>query len=216
MKIEVAIFDWNGTLINDFPVHYATVTEILKNFGIRPLGVSDLKSYYCFPYMKFYRRIGITKKMATRDKLDKLYVGFYEEYTKHNLVKLFSRVKKTLIWFREKGIKSAIVSAYPQDALERILRTKKLDSLLNYIIGDAYYKDIVLQQFVEKRNINPKSAFYLDDRAEGVLAAKKAGLIAGGFLRGWHTKEKILEASPDFTIKNLWELTKIITEGETK
>ncbi len=216
MNTEFAIFDWNGTLINDFSIHYAVVSEILKNFGIQPLSIKEFKNKYRIPYMRFYRKMGITKEMATKEKLDALYVAFYKKQKNKTPVKLFPDAKKTLIWLRDKGIKTAILSSYPQDGLTKLVETKGLISLFDYIIGGIYYKKIGLRKFVEALKIPNNHVFYVDDLMQGVLAAKKAGLIAVGFLNGWHGKERILKANPDFAIKNLWELTKIITEGDKK
>ena len=51
MEFKLAIFDWNGTTIDDLPVVYASVREIFRTYGVPAPTFEDFK----LKILQFYK-----------------------------------------------------------------------------------------------------------------------------------------------------------------
>ena len=68
-KIKLFCFDVNGTLLDDTAPFLNAINGIFEKFGMPPLSLQIVKERFGQPWTKIYREDGISKKMASEEKL---------------------------------------------------------------------------------------------------------------------------------------------------
>ncbi len=218
MNTTAVIFDFDGTLIDSLPAHRSITRRVLAHHGI---GITD---------EEFARYNG----MRAKD-------GYALLVKDHNVPVSV----KTLIKERRKLMSHVMetVTLYPQApaCLERLenytlaVATSSgrsyLDSFIKrFGIGNAFaatvtgtevknakpYPDIFLQA-AHKLQTAPDQCVVIEDAPNGVIAAKRAGMIVVALLTTTQKKYFTEEAEPDVFIKDLGELNKTtIKKAEAK
>lgn len=93
-----------------------------------------------------------------------------------------------------------VISAHPQGVLEDDIDRYDLGGkIFDEVIGDCINKRDALETFAVKHRIDPRNVAYVGDTRGDMIAARAAGVVSVAVLGGYHTREMIAEAHPDFT-----------------
>lgn len=108
--IDSIIFDFNGTLLDDFDVTYNIEKEIFKSVGLKGFSKKRCKDTFINPVNKYYDALGLNDKDYDYKEMNS---RFFEEYLKRwkNESKLFKNEKEILMDLRARGFKLYILSA---------------------------------------------------------------------------------------------------------
>lgn len=208
---KMAIFDWNGTLIDDPWIVFKSVEEIFKMYGLEPPTIAQYRDEIVADFMQFYRKYGIPGK-ATKEELNEIRKRVLEEHW--NEVKLHDGAVAMIEELKKLGLKTGIVSGEVPEILDKRLETFGIRHLFDSVKGGAWgYKEQALAETLEKFNLTPEQAFYLDDTFDGIGAAKTAGLATFGWTKGYHSIALVKTAEPDFLIYSMEEMLDIIKNG---
>ncbi len=195
MGFKLAIFDWNGTLLDDLPIAYGSVLEIFGRYGIPPPSIDTYRAEITTRFMDFYRAHGIPKTATPYD----LNAIRKEYFAIHGYqADLHVNAKETLMLCKVLGMQVAIVSAEIADVLEQRVRDFELTPFIDHIAGSAYDKEQALIAALDRFGVPAEEAFYLDDTFDGLMAARNVGIITFGFCGGYGTRDRIRAAKPDF------------------
>lgn len=202
--IKNIIFDWSGTLSDDFVSVYIAVMEVFKKLGLEVLTLGEFKKEFTLPYMEFYRKF---KKDVSKEEVQKLYSREIELVDKP---KPFPEAKEVLEFLERKEIKMVLLSVYLQKRLEEEIKNYKFQDFFINVYGNAYDKTEAIIKIMRKNNFKPKETICVGDMTHDVDAGKKAKVITVAVSCGYQSKEKLLEKNPDFLIETLGELKNII------
>ena len=194
-RTELAIFDWNGTLLDDLTVVYESVVEIFRTYVIPAPTLEQYRNEIQSDFMKFYFDHGFPKE-TRRDDLNAIRKRYLQEHG--HRARLRPNVKELLELCRKLRIHTAIVSGEKEDVLLERLDQFQLLPLLNEVRGNSWEKERVLEEVVNRFRIPAQRAFYLDDSVDGLQAAKNLGIVTIGFTSGYYPKERILSVKPNF------------------
>ncbi len=195
MKFELAIFDWNGTLLNDLPIAYQSVIKIFNEFSLPAPSLEEYKNEITADFMKFYHYHGIPA-YVTPELLNSIRVKYFEaHWTEPGL---HPGAKDLIEFCKYLGLQTAIVSAEIADVLDKRLSGFGIFPFIDRITGSAYDKPKALTETLDFFGIQSEKAFYLDDTFDGLMAAKSVGITAIGFCNGYNSYERIMRAKPDF------------------
>ena len=99
IRVKNLIFDWSGTLFDDFEVSHHSTIATLKAFGGKHISIHDYKEHFVLPAWKFYRRF---LKSADMDAV----THFYFEYFMHHIEKgkLYPQARENLKRAKEAGM----------------------------------------------------------------------------------------------------------------
>lgn len=147
-------------------------------------------------------------------------MGYHREKVKH--FKPFRDVENTLEKLQKMGIKTAVITdGTPKKQYEKILRLR-LEKMLNAIVisdevGIRKPNPELFQQFLEQNECSPKEVIYVGDRLDKDIApAQAVGIITCLIHRGTkydpYITKKSSEIKPDYHLRNLYELVKIIEQ----
>lgn len=206
--IRLMIFDWNGTLLDDLGPVYKSVLEIFRQYGVPPPTIEEYRDQVKAKFMDFYWRHGIPRS-ATADDLNKIRI----EVLKGCSPREYSLVEDTvhvLNYCAGRGLKIALVSAGNSEVISQQFSQFGITKFFDLVVADALDKVGGLKVCVSHFGLEPGRAIYVDDTRDGIVAAKKAGLVTCGVTWGYNSERRVRQACPGFVIRNLRELTEVL------
>jgi len=206
-KYDLVVFDWNGTLLNDLPLVYASVQKIFGVYKLTPPTLEQYRSEITSDFMKFYWSHGMPD-YVTKEDLNKIRSHFF---TLHwNDVLLHNNAALILEYISNLGLRLSIVSSEISSVLENRLEQFSLRKFFDLVHGSSWDKEVVLKETLNHFKIPPEQSVYIDDTFDGITAAKNVGMKTIAFTGGYNSRERILAAKPDFIIDSLDQLISYI------
>jgi len=202
--IKNIIFDWSGTLSDDFASVYNTTMKVFRGIGLESITLEKFKTEFTIPYMNFYKKF---KKNVNKKDIDEL---FSKEIDLIDSPKLFPEAKDILEFLKQKKIKIVLLSSYPQKQLEEDIKIYKFQNFFIDINGSVHNKVETIAKIMNRNNFKPKETACIGDMTHDIDAGKKAEITTIAVSQGYQPKEKLLEKNPDFLIDNLGELKNLI------
>ncbi|MBO4441858.1 HAD hydrolase-like protein, partial [bacterium] len=106
-NLDLVIFDWNGTLIDDVWLSVNALNGIMEKRRLKPLTTEFYREHFCFPAVNFYREISLD----VNNDWDDIVKEFTENYENGiDKVKLFPDVVPVLEELKRSGLKLGILS----------------------------------------------------------------------------------------------------------
>ena len=191
--IKAVIFDFNGVIINDEPIHQQLIEEILleENLVLKPgeyqqtcLGRSDRA---CLRDLLASRG-----RVADEDYLTKLQQKKAQRYVEQieNLeeLPLYSGLDDFIFKIRSSNLKLAIASGAIRKEIDLVLERAKLAEYFKIVVAaddittskpkpDGYLLTVerLIQEYPEL-NLQPSECLAIEDTLAGIQAAKAAGM----------------------------------------
>lgn len=202
------MFDWDGTLYNSLMLAYGSVIKIFKTYNKPPPSLDAYRDEITADFMQFYWKHDIPRNVTGHD-LNKIRKRYFEEHKKEASPNAW--VESVLKQGRVLNIPRVIVSAGVSENLNQQLKDSNLLPLVTRVRGDAWDKEKALLEVLDFFGVQAENAFYLDDTYDGLVAAKKCGIVAIGYTgkSAYNSERRIIEAA-DYTVSSLWHLLPII------
>jgi len=205
IKIEVVLFDWNNTIVNDFGVWWNAIRETFRVFGKKEPTIREYFEGLTGDYLDFYKQRGIN---ASREELNKIYEASYER--RINEIILFPGVKEFFDFLNRRLIAVGLVTQQKDFLISPLLKKFGLNEYLSYYECHALDKKETICQILRHEKIEPKKCCFVGDAPSDINHGKKAGVITIAFLTKNIPEDLIVAVKPDFTIKNLEEIRAIV------
>ncbi|MBI5036704.1 HAD hydrolase-like protein [Candidatus Micrarchaeota archaeon] len=199
------IFDWSGTLSDDFEMVYKATAKVLyEAYNGYNLTESEYRENFELPYMKFYRKYDFN---SHKDEVDRL---FMKHVAANNIFPTpLPRAGEILKKLRAKGKKTYLFSAHPKSLVAKEIESYGFANFFDGIESGVSDKVATLKNFVKNHKLNPTETAYVGDLVHDVKAAKEAGLKSVGIQSRYQTTEKLASANPDYMIKDIGELLEL-------
>ena len=204
MLIQNIIFDWSGTISDDFGVLYDVVMDIFDENNVKRVSREEFLRTYTLPYMAQIS----TFFDISKEKWD---IMFREKWTHKGHPRVFPQAKRVLDDVKSRGITMTILTSHPKDFLMREINSYFPGS--NYfddVFADAYDKRNVIHSLMSKMNFVPQETLFVGDTVHDIETGKHAGVITAAILTGYNTQESLQAANPDFFLHTLDDLTKVL------
>jgi beta-phosphoglucomutase len=232
MGINAVIFDFNGILVDDEPVHFTLFSEILANEGVT-LSENDYRERYLgYDDRKCFETVLLdSQKSADTEHIDRLIIQKARRYVQvaSEGLRFFPAAGETLRTMAARwpvAICSGALRAEIEYSLKLLNRldhvvviisaedTTKckpdpegyqlaLAALRNHV-GDG--KVGMNTRTKKLTNLAPMNCLVVEDSLAGIVSAKSAGMWAVG-VPNTYTTEQLLEAGADDVILGLGNLT---------
>jgi len=207
LKIDVICFDWNGTLLDDLQIVFEGVKAIFSYFGKPMPPLEEYRREMGNDYLPFYRKRGID---GSRELLNRIMA---EKILSLSQPRIFDDALMTISFFRERGVKTALVSLRQEKGLFADLSANKIENFFDFVRAGALNKTEVLKEMLRFFKASARGVISVGDMATDIIAAKNAGVISCGIAHGYHSKKNLVETNPDFLIEHLRELKTIAVNG---
>lgn len=202
LKVKFVIFDWSGTISNDFDACYDAAIRLRAHFGLPRPEREQWRKQTMSNAIDYLRLHGV-KEDAKR--ILELYSRFYAQSPKRP--KAFDDASEILSLLTKKGKTILVVSGHPEEHLMNEMAEYGFDRFISpdFVWGSTKNKAERLREVLNELDVNPSDAVYIGDMVWDVRAAKKAGVHSVALLRGYH-KERLIDEKPDLLVESLAEL----------
>ncbi len=211
MDIQLVVFNWSGTVIDDRKLVYETIAKELKacHKEIEPFdkwlsllatNTSSLTvSEFCL------------KKHGVNYDDKKIYKECLQEVVKSGTKSvIYPDTMEVFEYLIKRGKKIAILSYQPESHIRKEAIEKGLLMFITKIVGSAFDKSVRLIDLCEELGVKPKNSIFVGDMVPDIKAAKEAGVFSATVTIGYHPKSLLLSAKPDYLLPNLSALKAII------
>lgn len=195
--LKVILFDFNGVIINDEPIHRSLIEEILLGENLRPslaefqqvcLGRSDRTA--------LREILSLRGRVISDEYLDKLVETKAQKYRERleqlEELPIYPEVKDCLDKVREKGLKIGLVTGALRPEVEAVLKRSELMDYFSVIVSgdeikaskpqpDGYLLAVErFNRFDFNLQLQPSECLAIEDSPAGIKAAKQAGIKVVG------------------------------------
>ena len=212
MKIKLAVFDLDGTLVSSHKTIYKAMVRALK----------ELKICVEIPQKEFYNLIGlhfedIFKEFGFSvpdfDQFISLYKSVYFDYADSSFV--YPGVKETIEKLNLHRIKISLLTTKGQDQAEMNLFYFKLLDKFDYVMGRRpgianKPSPEPLLKICEDLDISISDTIMIGDSELDIYCGKNAGTKTCAVTYGYRTKEDLIKTNPDFIIDKLYDLMNVL------
>lgn len=211
-KIDLLIFDLDGTLIDSQRDIIVSVQEMLKGLGLPEKSYDTVKSYIG---LGIDRLIMGALGEENSAKLNEGMGIFEDYYGKHmfDTTALYLGVKETLEHFKDK--KMAVITNKQRRTTLAALRRFRIAKYFSEVLGGD---DVIcrkpdacpIDKVLAKLKVTRGRAVIIGDSEFDILAGKNSGIVTCAVTYGIGRRENISAARPDYIIDDIRRLKDII------
>lgn len=130
-EVTHALWDWNGTLLDDTQAALDTLNIMLARRGGRPIAMGYYRDHFAFPVKPFYKSIGVCLENEDWDALAREYHDTYAERPKSLNPEAIAALERA----KSAGVRQSVISALRQDLLESALEEFGVRGYFDYAYG---------------------------------------------------------------------------------
>ena len=199
------IFDFDGTIVDNFDLVHKIVVAELKNQGIivtkskeelRELGVRATMTEYKISKIAMLKMVLSLKKQ--------IHIELFDYPPVKGLMDVLKKIYKTENLY--------ILSTNKLENIRKYLNKFGLNNYFKEIFEDKSYfgKSHTLDGLLKKIKADKKDVYYIGDEVRDVEAAKKSGIRSVAVAWGFEGDNPLKSANPDFLFHRPEELLNLI------
>jgi len=206
MKNTLFLFDFDGVLVDSLEVYHRAVTWCLNKIG-QPV-IRTREEYVALFADNFYT--ALAARGVDLGALSEALGEYARRVDYYGDVQPFAAVLPVLEDLSH-GHMLAIISSNSAQAIGKIMARFHHNGCFRDILGSEFHlsKKAKIDHLVAKYGIAPARTYYVGDTAGDIKEGKAAGIRTVAVTWGWHTREALAAAQPDFLIDNPEELKNI-------
>lgn len=215
MDIKLAIFDFDGTLMDT----RKTIVNA-KQETMRQLGLKFYDEDTCAGTIGLSAKIGFQKlyPKLSDELLEECVITYrklFEEEKEKTPPTLFPYVHETLETLKKAKIETTIATSRNNSSLDEFLNKLGLEGYFSYWLGGDSTEllkpnpDPVLKTLNDLK-YKPENAMVIGDMPVDIIMGKSAGVYTCGVTYGNSDRPRLFEAGADYVIDSLSELPAIL------
>lgn len=203
--MKLFLFDFDGVLADSLAVYEKTVTDCLKD--IKQPFVRSREEFLELFEDNFYK--SLKNKGVDLDVFMKASEGILAQ-VKIRDMKPFPEVAPVIEELHKKHC-LIVVSSNDYASIKEALDYFNYDDYFQDILGSdfMYSKKEKILYAAEKYQTALSDIYYVGDTTGDIKEGKQAGIKTVGVTWGWHSKEKMAEARPDYLFDKPQELLQL-------
>jgi phosphoglycolate phosphatase len=203
--MKLFLFDFDGVIVDSLDVYEKTVTDCLDVIG-QPLTRGREEFLELFDG-NFYESL-VEKGVD----LDRFMNASVEILAKINYADMrpFPAVGPVLRELK-KNHPMVVISSNDTPTIQEALGLYGLDGIFDDVLGSDFMlskKDKILH-IIDKYHVEKHDIYYIGDTTGDIKEGREAGVKTVGVTWGWHTKDKMLAAAPDYLFDKPEDLLKL-------
>ncbi len=203
MKFKLAVFDWNGTLIDDSLANLAGANATFRRAGVPELTMEQYRETMDFPLIHFYNRNGVDTDTYLKN-IDVFGQAFFNEYSRASEhTPLRTGAMEILDYLLEQDVTLMVLSNHLQEHLEEQMAARHVHHKFKHISGNTVFdkKEMTkmnklerLRSIMDEHGYQAQEAFIIGDSLEEPEIAKAMGMASVSVSWGCFSRPR-LEAS---------------------
>lgn len=214
-NFDAVLFDFDGTVADTGEGVFLCVRYAIDAHGLEQPSDGDIRKFIGPPMIVSYHTL---YPQLSDDEVQSLMQSYREKYAEVGLYKykLYDGITELLKKLNENGIKTAVASSKPQEALENIIKVSGIDKFFDCIVGaDRNYTDsdkaTIVEEAIKRTGVTDKSrVLMVGDRKYDIVGAHKAGIACAAVLFGYGSQEEFDEYRADYVVNSFKEVEKIV------
>lgn len=201
---RVIILDFDGTIVDSFPIFISCVNMLSAEFGYQKMGsCSELRE-------KTAREILNAQIGLSEPRLSEWVERFKA------LLQLNMREAATFGGMREVltelylHYRIGIVTSNTEEMVRHILKRDGIEADFIFSEAPLYRKDKSFKEILCQQGLAPDETIYIGDEAKDVDACRKIGMKIIGVCWGFDSKDILERKSPDYLVESPEELLKLL------
>lgn len=208
MSLQLLIWDWNGTILDDAALCLQIENELLRERGMHEITREWYLAHFCFPIRKYYEMMGYTFETESFEAVSEIFMERYRK--RYAQCELREGVTDVLKEAKERGIRQTLLSVTQQDDLIEQASRLGAAPYFSEILGQTdilgHSKIERAKSYMAQNGIDPKDALFVGDTDHDAEVARAAGcpcvLLSGG-----HQSEERLSRCGVPVMQSVHELT---------
>lgn len=194
--IRHVVWDWNGTLFDDFHVVVDAVNAGIVPFGLDPIDGDGYRTHYTRPVKLFYE--SLAGRTITENEWQELDRRFHDAYREMLVgAQLSPDALVALETVRRVPAEQSLLSMFPHDELVPLVDRLGVSSFFSRIDGlrgppgsqKAGFLELHLRELM--RHEDPQAVLVIGDATDDALAAAHVGAAAVLVDSGSHHREEL-------------------------
>jgi phosphoglycolate phosphatase len=219
MKYKLAIFDWNGTLIDDSFANHAGSNATFLAAGRPPISIEQYRDTMDFPLIHFYNRNGVDTDtyLSKTSVFNNAFMDVYKrEQEAANLRRGAMDVLDSLL---DSGMILMILSNHVQEHLEEQLARLHVHAKFKHICGNPVFRSEELttmtkldrlKKVMAENSYNPSEAFIIGDSLEEPDIAHTLGMKSISVTWGCFSEGRLRKSQTHHVIHEMSDLLPIL------
>jgi len=214
LSIEVVLWDWNGTLLDDGAFGLQIINGLLEERGMRIPSKEEHGQLFDFPVIRYYERLGFDFTKEPFEVVSQQFIDAY--YAGVESCPLRPGSRAVLDSLREAGYRQTILSASKQEHLEGLIAHFGLEEYFEELLGiDSVHAPGKTARgcgWIEKTGIDPQKVVLIGDTLHDAEVADRMG-IHGLLLDGGHHPATRLREAGKPILSDIRELPEMLSCG---
>lgn len=199
------IFDWSGVISDDFQICYEACMIVMDDKIGKTISIEEFKREFTLPYMNFWSKY--VNDMDHKEENKRFAAALNKVDSQPHV---FPIAKYVLHELKKQNHNMIVLSSQVNEQIYKEIDQYLLNGVFNEINGDVHDKSEAIHEIMRRNGFDPKETFYVGDMQHDMDAGKAAGVKRIAITTGYDTREKLIEAKPDYIINSLDELLKIV------
>jgi phosphoglycolate phosphatase len=198
------IFDFDGVIVDSLGLYEKSVNVCLETMGQPP--IPDRREFLTLFDDNFYE--AIARRGVDVGKFTKVAASIAPTLD-YDSIRPFPELIPVLKKLRKEK-RFVIISSNSSHAIRLILKKYSLDSCFDDVLGYEFMlsKREKIFHAMKEFGTDRERSYYIGDTQGDIKEARSAGVKTIGVTWGWHPRERLAEAGPDYLIDSPEELLK--------
>lgn len=206
MNTPLLLFDFDGVIADSLDLIFDIYNRIHNKYGLpRAKSLEDIRVLFNKNVYEALLERGIEKEKMRPFFTDLQMTTLNEEHKMKPYPGVIDEIKK----LAARHPKMAIISSNHSKVIHSFLKKYGIDDLFEIVFGGEEKTSKVekIHHVMDELNADPENTYYIGDTSGDVLEGKKAGVKTVAVCWGYHSKEQLLSANPDFLLENVNQLS---------
>lgn len=208
LRVNVIIFDFDGTIADSFETVYTIATRLSREFGYppEPLSIAQLKDLSSREIVQLVN--------VPRYRLPFILRRLRRELNQQiNTLEPIVGIPETLQQLHQQGYRLGIVTSNSKANVVTFLVTHQLDQVFDFVESGLtlFGKGKILRRVISHLPRSTTSAIYVGDETRDIEAARSIGIPIVAVTWGYNSAVALSAYQPDYLIEAPAQLLEVAT-----
>lgn len=222
---KLAIFDWNGTLIDDAQANWEACNHCLAHFDKGPITFDHYRDVMDFPVLHLYTRLGVDPDayLARFKTAGLTFLTKYKELSAG--VPLRRGATELFDWLLDNGYDLMVLSNYVQAELDNQIAALHVTHYFRHICGNLAFNELEhsrttkrerLEKVIGEHGYDTSTALIVGDSLEEPEIARHLGMTSFSVTWGCLSPARLEAGGTDHMVAELAEIMEILHNRQRK
>ncbi len=210
---KAVIFDFDGTLCDDFRELIVILNSMAKEFGYEKTPLEKIPALRELPSQDLFCVLGVTPEklgLAVKNVVTRLASRIHGLPSFPGLVDVLRQLST-------QGYRLGILTSNSEEIVRPFLLNNRLDFVeFIYSQSGVFDKHRMIANVLEERELDKSEIIYVGDETRDIEAARKAGVAVIAVSWGFNARAILEKYQPDFIVDKPVELLEVLSDYHKK